>query len=111
MTVSRQELAHLALTAKRSYVGVTEEEANAAVNALADLVRECHEVPDVPENLERALALVERIERMRAIQRELRSAFARSELDGGAKAAPDHPLYRDAEAELERLHAALMILI
>ena len=64
-----------------------------------------------PTNLSRAADIVAEIDRVRGVQRELRAAFARSELDGGAKAAPAHPLYVDAEAELERLHAALMILI
>lgn len=62
-------------------------------------------------NLERASELIEKIYTVRAVQRELKSAFARSELDGGARAAVKHELYIEAQAELDRLHDALMILI
>lgn len=65
----------------------------------------------IRRNLDDALALVEEIDRVRAVQRELRAAFARSELDGGAKAAPAHPLYIEAEARLAQLHEQLMLLI
>lgn len=62
-------------------------------------------------NLDDALAIVDRIERIRSLQRELRGAFARSELDGGAKEAAAHPLYLEAEDELRSLHDELVILI
>lgn len=62
-------------------------------------------------NLERAAAIIAEIEQVRAVQRELRSAFAGSELDGGAKAAVEHPLYQDATRRLAALHEALMLLI
>ena len=62
-------------------------------------------------NLDDAAEIIAEIDTLRAVQRELRSAFARSELDGGAKAAPMHPLYADAEGRLAQLHDALMILI
>ena len=62
-------------------------------------------------NLDNALSTLERIERLRALQRELRAAFARRELDGGAKAAFEHPLYLESEDELRSLHDELMILI
>lgn len=62
-------------------------------------------------NLDRAVDLIEQIEQIRAVQRELKSAFARSELDGGARAALNHPLYVQAQAKLDELHDALMILI
>lgn len=65
----------------------------------------------VSANLDDALSIVDRIARIRSLQRELRSAFARSELDGGAKEAAAHPLYLEAERELTCLHDQLMILI
>ena len=62
-------------------------------------------------NLDDALAILDRIERLRALQRELRAAFVRSELDGGAKGALGHPLYIEAEDQLRSLHDQLMILV
>ena len=62
-------------------------------------------------NLEDALAIVGRIERVRSVQRELKAAFARDELDGGAKTALTHPLYVQCAAELAELHDALKMLI
>lgn len=62
-------------------------------------------------NLDDALEIVGEIDRVRAVIRELRSAFARSELDGGLKALPDHPLHQQAEAKLHELHERLMILV
>lgn len=62
-------------------------------------------------NLDDALLIVEQIDRVRSVQRELKASFARSELDGGAKAALSHPLYLDAEHELDSLHERLMLLI
>lgn len=66
--------------------------------------------PAMITNLDRAADIITAIDRARAVQRELKSAFARSGLDGGAKAALNHPLYLDAQDELDRLHDALMIL-
>lgn len=65
----------------------------------------------LPTNLDDAIAIVDQIDRVRAVQRELKAAFARSELDGGAKAAVDHPLYLEAAAKLEELHDEMMGLI
>ncbi|AWN07778.1 hypothetical protein HOT31_gp107 [Microbacterium phage Hendrix] len=62
-------------------------------------------------NLEDALVLIDVIASIRSVQRELKSAFAKSELDGGAKAAFVHPLYVQAQEQLDRLHDQLMMLI
>lgn len=62
-------------------------------------------------NLDDAADLIVEIERTRSILREVKAAFARSELDGGAKAALSHPLYLQAETHLEHLHNDLMMLI
>lgn len=68
--------------------------------------------PDpLPTNLDDARAIVAEIQQIRAVQTELRSAFARRELDGGARAAFDHPLYLDAVRALESLHDRLTQLI
>ncbi|UDL15387.1 hypothetical protein SEA_PEPE25_12 [Microbacterium phage Pepe25] len=62
-------------------------------------------------NVQDAVEIVSEIDQVRAVIRELRAAFARSELDGGVKAAPNHPLYRQCEARLEELHEQLMLVI
>ena len=62
-------------------------------------------------NLDDAKGLIEQIDQVRAVQRELKSAFARRELDGGVKSAADHPLYVQAQEKLEELHEELMGLI
>lgn len=62
-------------------------------------------------NLVKAVELTDQIAMLRAVVREVRSAFARSELDGGVQAAPEHPLYIQAEAEIAKLHEQLMVLI
>lgn len=62
-------------------------------------------------NIDDALDIVAEIDQVRAVLRELKAAFARSELDGGAKAAPRHPLYIQCEERLATLHDQLMLLI
>lgn len=62
-------------------------------------------------NLDDALEIVHEIDDVRSVIRELKAAFARSELDGGAKAAPSHPLYVEAEERLAALHDQLMMVI
>lgn len=62
-------------------------------------------------NLEDAVDLIVEIDRVRAVMRELKSAFAKSELEGGVKAALRHPLYLQAEDELAELHDQLKGLI
>lgn len=62
-------------------------------------------------NVDDALGIVAEIDQVRAVLRELKAAFARSELDGGVKAAPRHPLYTQCEERLATLHDQLMLLI
>ncbi|QJD53234.1 hypothetical protein SEA_TEMPO_12 [Microbacterium phage Tempo] len=62
-------------------------------------------------NIDDALEIVAEIDRVRSVIRELKAAFARSELDGGAKAAPKHPLYVECEERLAKLHDELMMVI
>ncbi|QIG59022.1 hypothetical protein SEA_RUBYRALPH_14 [Microbacterium phage RubyRalph] len=62
-------------------------------------------------NLDDAIEIVAEIDRVRSVIRELKAAFAKSELDGGAKAAPSHPLYIQAQEKLDELHDQLMMVI
>lgn len=62
-------------------------------------------------NLVRAKDIVHEIDELRALQRELKSAFKNDELDGGWRAALQHPLYLDAERAIEKLQEQLKILI
>lgn len=68
-------------------------------------------IPPARTNLDDALEIVAEIDQVRSILRELKSAFARSELDGGVKAAPRHPLWIQAEERLAELHEQLMMVI
>lgn len=62
-------------------------------------------------NIDDALEIVHEIDQARSVIRELKAAFARSELDGGVKAALQHPLYIECEARLDALHEQLMQVI
>lgn len=62
-------------------------------------------------NIDDAIEIVHEIDQVRAVQRELKAAFARSELDGGVRAAPSHPLYVECVQRLEALHEQLMMVI
>lgn len=62
-------------------------------------------------NIDDAIEVVCEIDQVRAVQRELKAAFARSELDGGVKAAPSHPLYIECEERLATLHEQLILII
>ena len=62
-------------------------------------------------NLIKAVELTDQIAMLRAVVREVRSAFHRNELDGGVQAAAEHPLYVQAETEIAKLHEQLMVLI
>lgn len=62
-------------------------------------------------NLWRAAHLVEQINEMRGVVAELKSAFARNQLDGGVKAAYTHPLYIQAQARLAELHEQMMMVV
>ena len=62
-------------------------------------------------NLEIATGIVREIEQVRGVVAELKSAFARNQLDGGVKAAYTHPLYIQAQARLAELHEQMMMVI
>lgn len=63
-------------------------------------------------NYSRAVEILDKLYAARAVSRELKTAFAKhGQLDGGARAAADHPLYLEAVAEEKRWHEALMELI
>ena len=64
-----------------------------------------------PDNLAIAIQLTWEIQQVRAARDELKSAFARSELDGGVKATYHHPLYIQAQERLTELHEQLMMVI
>lgn len=92
----------------------TREAAEARIAAATAFPMRTFEIREVHEqrtNIDDALEIVAEIDQVRSVIRELKAAFARSELDGGAKAAPKHPLYVECEARLEKLHEDLMLLI
>lgn len=62
-------------------------------------------------NIDDALEIVHEIDQVRSVVRELKAAFARSELDGGVKAAPRHPLYVECEERLATLHDQLLMVL
>jgi len=62
-------------------------------------------------NIDDAIEIVRDIERVRLVVMELKSAFAKSELDGGVKAVVKHPLYIEAQERLNLLHEQLMMVI
>lgn len=62
-------------------------------------------------NRQKAQAIAVEMEELRTIQKELKGAFHESGLDGGWKAALQHPLYVEAEEELKRLREQMMLLI
>lgn len=62
-------------------------------------------------NLDQAEDLINRIGTLKAVQKFLKDAFAHRELDGGAKAALDHELYLQAQAEIDQLEEELTQLI
>lgn len=71
-------------------------------------------VPDgrwINQNLEAARELVKEISELKEIQRRLKDAFAKDELDGGALTALDHPLYLQASEEINRLEEEFKQLI
>lgn len=67
--------------------------------------------PDRHSNLRDAIEIVAEIDRVRGVCSELKSAFARRELDGGVKASYMHPLYVQAQERLAELHDQLIVLI
>jgi hypothetical protein len=62
-------------------------------------------------NLDRAIKIAERIDKLLAVRSNLRAAFAGKELEGGHKAAFDHPLWHQADAEIARLRDSLTLLV
>lgn len=91
-----------------------------AINTLIAHARRSLDAPTVEvgedfdveiNNLWRAAHLVEQISEVRGVVAELKSAFARNELDGGVKATYDHPLYIQAQARLAELHEQLMMVV
>lgn len=65
----------------------------------------------INQNLEDAKELIKEISELKEIQRRLKDAFAKDELDGGALAALDHPLYLQAAEEIKRLEEEFKQLI
>jgi hypothetical protein len=62
-------------------------------------------------NLTQAIDIVDRIAKLKAVQIALKAAFVKDELDGGFKAAFTHPLWLQAQAEIDRLQDELKSLI
>lgn len=88
----------------------TREAAEARIAAATILPMRTFEIREVHEqrtNIDDALEIVADIQKIYSVQRELKAAFARSDLDGGVKAAPSHPLYAECEERLEKLRDQL----
>lgn len=62
-------------------------------------------------SLEKAMRIVGEIDLLRGVQRELKAAFKDDELNGGWKAALDHPLWGWAEQRIAALHEDMKGLI
>lgn len=62
-------------------------------------------------DLEKAKALVKEIDELLQLQKTIKLAFAKDELDGGWKTALEHPLYLEAENQLQELFSEMKGLI
>lgn len=62
-------------------------------------------------SLTKAVRIIDEIELVRGVQRELKAAFTGDELNGGWRAALDHPLWAEADARLTELQDELKGLI
>lgn len=62
-------------------------------------------------NLDQGMAISMEINALKTTQKALKDAFAHRELDGGPKAALEHPLYLQAQARIEELEEELTLLI
>lgn len=78
-----------------------------------DRMPQLHITEVVPpwDNLNRANAIVDQIDRCRRIQGALKTAFKQQILDGGWTAALDHPLHKMASARILELEDELRRLI
>jgi hypothetical protein len=66
---------------------------------------------DTFNNLDRAAIIHHQISELRGIQKDLKDAFYHRALDGGPKAAEQHPLYLQAAERILELQEALTLLI
>jgi hypothetical protein len=64
-----------------------------------------------PQNVDRAIEISRRLSDIVLMRGELKRTFANRELDGGATAAYDHPLWVSTEREIEDLREELVGLI
>jgi hypothetical protein len=71
---------------------------------------EQQEEQDSYDNLDRAAKIIEKIDVCLRSRSEIKAAFATMELDGGTKAALDHPLVVLATARLAQLREELTLL-
>lgn len=62
-------------------------------------------------NLDKAINIVDQINKVVAVQKALKGAFVHRALEGGVKAAFTHPLYLEAEAKIQELEEQLTLLI
>lgn len=62
-------------------------------------------------NIEKGIRLSEEIEQLKMMQKNLTSAFHHQQLDGGAKAALEHPLYLAAAERIQKLQVEMTLLI
>lgn len=69
------------------------------------------EFDDDVTDIDRAINYALQIEMCQKAQRELKAAFHHQELDGGAKAALEHPLYLKLEAEIAQYRELLVGLV
>lgn len=62
-------------------------------------------------NLDKAIHIVDEIKKLKDVMNALKGAFVHRELEGGVKAAFDHPLYLDAADKIAELEEELTLLI
>ncbi|UVT31281.1 hypothetical protein SEA_MARCIE_17 [Microbacterium phage Marcie] len=58
-----------------------------------------------------AMEIIPEIQKLSMVQQEIKRAFARAEIEGGATAAFTHPLYLECESRLEVLRDQLRMVI
>lgn len=62
-------------------------------------------------NLSKAIEISEEISKLKVVQKDLKDAFYHRALDGGPKAALEHPLYIRAQMRIDELQEELTLLV
>lgn len=66
---------------------------------------------DPYSNLGKAVIIRKELAELQDVQKGLKAAFAHRELDGGALAALEHPLYLEAQRQIDKLEEEFTQLI